>query len=208
MTKRQNASSQSAPLHILKRYCLRPAIKRPTLSILFLHSCKNFPCSAARQAALYVRKSKPPLLYKDRADHRQGHGPWQPITSFQLTSLATDQTIRSTTGRERGVIYPSVMIAPQRFCGLTKTYLDHLAGVQTVSTNIFPRRSVSKHHKEQRSLENRFSGNRLAPNQRSRSRHPLLSSHECTSTHVRSRPRFLSLHIVCFLAVLAGFFFY
>lgn len=125
----------------------------------------------------------------------------------KLTSLATDQTIRSTTGRERGVIYPSVMIAPQRFCGLTKTYLDHLAGVQAVSTNILPRRSVSKHHKEQRSLENRFSGNRLAPNQRPRSRHPLLSSHECTSTHVRSRPRFLSLHIVCFLAVLAGLFF-
>lgn len=49
--------------------------------------------------------------------------------------------------RERGVIYPSVLITPQCFCGLTKTYLDDPAGGQIMSMNILPHRSVSKHKK-------------------------------------------------------------
>lgn len=36
-------SSQTASLNILKQYRLRPAIKCPTLSILFLYSCKFSP---------------------------------------------------------------------------------------------------------------------------------------------------------------------
>lgn len=61
----------------------------------------KFPQLRSETSTLYVRKSKPPFLYKDRADHRQGHGPWQPITHLQLTSLATDQAIGSTRERER-----------------------------------------------------------------------------------------------------------
>lgn len=60
----------------------------------------NFPQLNSETSPLYVRKSKPPFFYNDRTDHRQGHSPWQPITNLELTSLATDQTIRSTTKRE------------------------------------------------------------------------------------------------------------
>lgn len=147
-------SSQTTPLNILKRYRLRPAIKRPTLSILFLHSCKISPTPQWDKHS-YVRKSKPPFLWKtapttDKATVLGNQSlnyswlPWQWIKPARVNHRE----------RERGGGHLSqrhdcttmLLWAYQRIFG-------HLTGVWTMSTNALPHWSVSKHHRGQQSLE-------------------------------------------------------
>lgn len=142
-----------SPLNILKQYGPWPALKRPTLSILFLRSCKISPSSTGETSGLYVRGSEPPLLFKDRPDHRQGRSAWQPLANLQSASLATDQTIdRKEREREGGVIYSGVLITPQRSCGFIQTWLERPSGA---SAPCHLAVSLSKRQKGERGLRKR-----------------------------------------------------
>lgn len=128
-------SFQRTPLHILKWYHLRRAIKSTTLSILFLHSCTFSPRWGVRQAFFMSEKASYHFFLQSRTDHRLGHTSWQPITKLHWTSLATEQTIWWTATGE-GVGYPKILAwiyEPWCFWGLTKTAFNDTLGWQIMS---------------------------------------------------------------------------
>lgn len=55
---------QRTLLHILKQYHLRCAIKSPTLSIVFPHSCKFSPAQQSDKLSLCQEKQATISLYK------------------------------------------------------------------------------------------------------------------------------------------------
>lgn len=138
------------PLHILKQYHLRRAIRSPTLSILSPLTCKFSPAQQSDKLSSCQEKQATISLYKAIPTTDQAHGSWRPITKLQLTSLATEQTIW-WTAKERGVSFiPGSChgyITPWCPWGLTKTALDDILGWQIMSMYILPHWPISKHNK-------------------------------------------------------------
>lgn len=90
---------QRTPLHILKQYHVRSALKRPTLSILFPHYCTFSPAQQSDKLSLCQEKQATISFYKTIPATDQAVVPGNRSQNYS-TSLATEQSSWLTTKRE------------------------------------------------------------------------------------------------------------
>lgn len=96
-------SSQTTLLNILKQYHLWPAIKRPTLSILFLHSCKFSPAQQRDKRSLCQEKQATIFLQRP---HRPQTRPQSLATNHKLrVDFLGDGSNHPVNHKERGVSF-------------------------------------------------------------------------------------------------------